>query len=308
LGSPASSSAEQNGARKTAVPAHEPAGTWYAKLNGRLFALLFLAYRGGQFSGELTLPQFVSIGVDGYVEDFGRAVETGSFAGAVLKHGRIRFSMERGGNRDSFEFTPDSRNRAILQAVGLHPWDLRRGGSALRFPSPSYSPQIVALQHKLTRMVRSDQAVRTGKQIDPKAMEAVDARHRAEVMSIYKKYGWPTWSLVGHHAAHNYWLLVQHQAPAIQRELLPSLRRAVAAKEASPQDYAYLYDRVMVGEGKPQRWGTQVACKEGKPVLDPVVDPAGLAARRKALHMGPEGEYVKMLDPMCRAMQPQRPK
>lgn len=307
-GRSAGAAAIQKNTRSAAIPGRELAGTWYAKLNGRLFALLSLNYRDGHFSGKLTLPRYVSVSADGRVEDFGRAVETGSFAGVLLKDGGIRFSMERNGTRDSFEFIPDGRNRAILQPVGLRPWKLRRGGSVLRFTSPRYPLRIVALQQRLKRMVSADQAVRTGKHIDMKAMEAVDAHHRAEVMSIYKKYGWPTWSLVGHRAAHDYWLLVQHQTPAVQRELLPALRRAVAAKKASPVEYAYLYDRVMVGEGKPQHWGTQVACKDGKPVIDRVDDPAGLASRRRALHLAREEEYMKMLVPMCRAMSPRAPK
>lgn len=302
--------------KSAAIPAKELAGTWYAKLNGRLFALLSLSYRGGRFSGKLTLPQYAPIGSDGYVRDFGSTVGTGSFAGAILKNGHLRFSIERNGKRDSFEFIRASRNCALLQrstpkgmpGFRLHPWKLHRGSSALRFSSPGYPPRIVTLQQRLESMVRADQAVRTGKHIDMKAMEAVDARHRAEVMSIYKKYGWPKWSLVGHRAADNYWLLVQHQTPAIQRELLPAMRKAVNAKEASPVDYAYLYDRVMVGEGKPQHWGTQAACKDGKPVIDRVDDPVGLATRRKALHLAPEGEYRKMLIPGCRAMSPQTPK
>lgn len=296
--------------------AKDLAGNWYARLDGRLFALLSLEYRDGRFSGKLTLPRHVQVGADGSVEDFGRQVETGNFSGATMNDGLLRFSMERNGSRDSFSFRPVSRNRAWLRAAEsggaagfvLQPWGFRRASAPLHFTAPVYSARIVALQRELARMVRSDQAVRTGKHIDMKAMEAVDARHRAEVMNIYKKYGWPTWSLVGHRAAHDYWLLVQHQTPAVQRKLLLALRKAVAAKDASPVDYAYLYDRIMVGEGKPQHWGTQVSCKDGKGVLDPVDDPAGLAARRKALHLGPEDEYLKMLVPMCRAVAPEKAK
>lgn len=46
--------------------------------------------------------------------------------------------------------------------------------------------------------------------------------------------------------------------------------------------------------GKPQRWGSQVTCKQGEPVLDPVEDPAGLDQRRKDLSMIPIERYMKM--------------
>ena len=65
------------------------------------------------------------------------------------------------------------------------------------------------------------------------------------------------------------------------------MERAVSERQASRTDYALLYDRVMVGEGKLQRWGSQTKCVDGKAVLDPVEDPAGLDDRRQALFMQP---------------------
>ncbi len=72
-------------------------------------------------------------------------------------------------------------------------------------------------------------------------------------------------------------------------------KREQAAKsgDASMSNYAYLYDRVQVGLGKPQRWGTQAKCEAGKPVLSPVEDLAGLDARRKQLFMMPVQKYLE---------------
>jgi hypothetical protein len=72
------------------------------------------------------------------------------------------------------------------------------------------------------------------------------------------------------------------------------MEQAAKSGEASMSDYAYLYDRVQVGLGKPQHWGSQTKCVNGKPVLDPVDDPAGLAQRRKELFMMPIEDYLKM--------------
>lgn len=99
-------------------------------------------------------------------------------------------------------------------------------------------------------------------------------------------------SLAGKAAAHEFWLLVQHQTPEIQQRLLPALEKAAKSGDASMSDYAYLYDRVQMGMGKPQHWGSQMKCKGGKPVLYPVDDPAGLDARRKPLFMPSIGEYL----------------
>jgi hypothetical protein len=49
-----------------------------------------------------------------------------------------------------------------------------------------------------------------------------------------------------------------------------------------------------MGLGKPQRWGSQVKCENGKPALYVVDDPAGLEQRRKELFMMPVAEYLKV--------------
>lgn len=72
------------------------------------------------------------------------------------------------------------------------------------------------------------------------------------------------------------------------------MEKAAKAGDASMSDYAYLYDRVQVGLGKPQHWGTQTKCQNGKPALDPVDDPETLDARRSALLMPPIDEYLKL--------------
>jgi hypothetical protein len=79
------------------------------------------------------------------------------------------------------------------------------------------------------------------------------------------------------------------------------MERAVSEREASRSDYALLYDRVMVGEGKLQRWGSQTKCLDGKAVLDPVEDPGGLDNRRRALFMQSIEHYLGAITEMsCR--------
>ena len=162
------------------------------------------------------------------------------------------------------------------------------------------SKEITDLQAHLKQMVDEDQAARLKN--DSEAMQKVDAQNYPEIVRIYDRYGWPFISLVGEEAASNYWLLVQHADvhKDFQAKMLSELKRASDEKDASKTDYAYLYDRVMVGAGKPQHWGTQGGgCDNGKTSLAPVDDPAGLAQRRKELHLMPIDQYVAILSSMC---------
>ena len=155
----------------------------------------------------------------------------------------------------------------------------------------NYPPEVIAARKLLAEMVKEDQEARMA--FDGVRMESADEKNRAVLLRIFEQYGWPKSSVIGTDAAHDFWLLVQHQTPEIQQRWLPEMEKAAKSGEASKSDYAYLYDRVQVGLGKPQRWGSQVKCQDGEPVLAPVDDPAGLEERRKALFLLPVAEYLK---------------
>jgi Family of unknown function (DUF6624) len=60
---------------------------------------------------------------------------------------------------------------------------------------------------------------------------------------------------------------------------------------------ALLQDRVLVGEGKPQIYGTQLrwSATPGPPVLDSIADEACVDVRRAAVGLDPLAVYLKML-------------
>jgi hypothetical protein len=70
----------------------------------------------------------------------------------------------------------------------------------------------------------------------------------------------------------------------------------------SGQDYALLLDRVLVGEGKPQVYGTQAkrfeAWKGREPVLEPIEDEGNVDKRRAEVGLPPLSEYREMLKQM----------
>jgi hypothetical protein len=193
--------------------------------------------------------------------------------------------------------TLEGRNQALLAMEGMRPWRLERAAAgakvilATRLSRRTYPREIRVLRDRLRGMADEDQAARM--QFDPARMEAAGARHGPEVVCIFERYGWVTKSLAGKDASYNFWLLVQHQTLEIQQRMLPALEKAARGGDASMRNYAYLYDRVQMGQSKPQHWGTQVNCEGGKPVLYAVDDPAGLDARRKELSLPPIGEYLR---------------
>lgn len=99
----------------------------------------------------------------------------------------------------------------------------------------------------------------------------VGDRNTKRMKEIVREYGWPGKSMVGGDGAGAAWLLVQHADGdrAFQKDCLDLLKRSAEAGEASWRHVAYLTDRVLVGEGNKQRYGTQIDWSTGKACAPP---------------------------------------
>jgi hypothetical protein len=289
------------------------AGTWVAKFDGKNFLILTLKLVNGRLAGSLAAPERFEMGQGGEIRHISSTHLEKPILEASLVEGDLRVTAGTAGDPDEYVLRLSDSEHAVIQIrIGssfapdptfelLRVSDSENPTIAVNWDISNYPQEIVALQSELDEMVKEDQGVRMGGLILESKIKEVDEKNYPELLRIYEKYKWPPFSVVGRAAAHNFWLLVQHQNPDFQRRVLPDLQRAVEAGEASKVDYAYLYDRVMIGEGKPQHWGTQTNCENGKAVLAPVDDPAGLEQRRKDLQMIPAAvdEYLKLLDPQC---------
>ena len=148
------------------------------------------------------------------------------------------------------------------------------------------------LRAELLRRMEKDQVAR--KALDPEGMRAADEENLPWLRGVIAEHGWPGASLVGDDGAHAAWLLAQHADadPAFQRRCLDLLAAAVEAGEATERERAYLTDRVLLAEGEPQVYGTQVRrvgehfepCELG--------DPDGVDERRAAVGLEPLAEYL----------------
>jgi len=145
------------------------------------------------------------------------------------------------------------------------------------------------LRAELLRRMEKDQEARLSDDLESGAFEAVDAENLPWLKNLIHSRGWPGASLVGTDGAHAAWLLVQHADtdPKFQQHCLILLRAAVSAGEASLVDQAFLTDRVLLHEGRPQEYGTQMTRRGGKWVPNNPSDPAHLDERRAAVGLEP---------------------
>lgn len=124
-----------------------------------------------------------------------------------------------------------------------------------------------------------------------------DSLNALRISAILDERGWLGSDDVGDYASKTFYLVIQHAPLPLQEKYFPLMQQAVRAGKASPADLAYLEDRILMRQGKPQRYGSQLrADKEtGAWVLHELEDPTNVDARRASVGLGPLAEYLDMM-------------
>ena len=145
-----------------------------------------------------------------------------------------------------------------------------------------------SLRRTLARMGQEDQAEIQQSYQDEHAPN--HARQRQVLLKqILAEFGWPGVSLAGQDGAAGAWTVAQHADDdvAFQRMCLAHLERAYQKGDVPGLHLAYLTDRVLVNERKPQVYGTQ-----GAPIYDDA-ERARVNARRKRLGLPSMAEMAR---------------
>ena len=175
--------------------------------------------------------------------------------------------------------------------------------------APAIGQTNVELRDELLQMRESDQsgrrviqdAMRQHRFDSPEVQSLMeeqsraDAENLARLREIVAEYGWPGQSLVGRDGAIAAFLILQHADHESQVEYFPLVKSAVEAGELARRHFALLQDRVLVGEDKPQIYGTQLYwdATTGRWELFPIEDEENVNSRRQEVGMTPLAEYVK---------------
>ena len=126
-------------------------------------------------------------------------------------------------------------------------------------------------------------------------IQAIDKKHTSRLKEIVAQYGWPTISLVGKEASNQAWLLVQHADHDLnfQEKCLGLIKKAVQQQDVSPQNFAYLSDRIRVAKNLPQFFGTQFTReKNGNILLFLIYRKKDVNIRRKRYKLEPLEKYI----------------
>lgn len=121
-----------------------------------------------------------------------------------------------------------------------------------------------------------------------------DSINLLKVKAILDKYGWVGPDTVGKQGSLTLFLVIQHSNQATQEKYLPMMRDAVKDGRAKADHLALLEDRVALGQGKKQLYGSQIGRdnKTQQYYVLPLEDPDNVDKRRAEMGLPPLSDYV----------------
>jgi hypothetical protein len=126
-----------------------------------------------------------------------------------------------------------------------------------------------------------------------KASQA-DSINLIKVKTILDKYGWLGPDVIGVQGNSTLFLVIQHSDQKTQEKYLPMMKEAVKNKKAYGNDLALLEDRVLLGQGKRQIYGSQIGRDPETQTyyVSPLEDPDNVDKRRAKVGLGPLADYI----------------
>ena len=128
------------------------------------------------------------------------------------------------------------------------------------------------------------------------SMMELDLLNQKRLKKVFSDYGFPDKKMVGDLGLMSVKMVLQHadNDVAFQKQYLPKLKELYENGQIVGQNYAYLLDRILVNEGKPQIYGTQIIPEEIKPQINyqPMEKPEEVNLRRMKLGMMPIERYL----------------
>ena len=126
-------------------------------------------------------------------------------------------------------------------------------------------------------------------------MQQKDSTNLIVIKSILDQHGWLGSNIVGEIGNSTLFLVIQHADFHSQLKYLPLMREAVKQGDAKANDLALLEDRVALGQGKRQIYGSQIGrdLDTGTYYVLPIVDPEKVDQRRAEVGLIPLADYLR---------------
>jgi hypothetical protein len=126
-------------------------------------------------------------------------------------------------------------------------------------------------------------------------MKSIDSLNQIKIKRILDERGWLGPEIIGERGTETLFLVIQHADLDYQLQYLPMMREAVINGNAKGSNLALLEDRVALGQGKKQIYGSQIHrnAETGEYYVAPLENPEEVNLRRAEVGLGRIEDYVK---------------
>lgn len=125
-------------------------------------------------------------------------------------------------------------------------------------------------------------------------MQLSDDLRSIRIRQIIAKYGWPGRTMVGPEAEKAAYYLISHTQDLPLKKLSLELMTKLGTAEVEGQQIATLTDKILLAEGKKQRYGQNYEfTPDGKLIAKPIEDEGNVDKRRAELGLEPLAEYLR---------------
>lgn len=127
-----------------------------------------------------------------------------------------------------------------------------------------------------------------------KIIQTKDSVNLIKICKILDEKGWLGPSVIGRQGNTTLFLVIQHSDQKTQEKYLPMMRDAVKKGNANASSLALLEDRILLGQGKRQIYGSQIGMdpETDKNYVLPLEDPEHVDERRASVGLGKLQDYI----------------
>ncbi|GAB5523312.1 MAG: hypothetical protein Roseis2KO_11840 [Roseivirga sp.] len=218
------------------------------------------------YDSILNMPDQEAYTADVYVDEAGVIIEQ------VLR--KMTAAEKEESNREIKEFKERRKQEALEEVRTL----------------PMVEVDCNDLINILDEVYRTDQDTRLNGGID----DEVDRQNLKTVISIIKKCGMPTIASTSEKSMSAIWLVLQHSPHEFRKAYFPLLKEAAARGDFKASQMALMEDRLLMGEGEPQIYGSQLrgSGPNGEFELWELKEPEYVDQRRAEVGLGPLSDYL----------------
>jgi VWFA-related protein len=164
-------------------------------------------------------------------------------------------------------------------------------------PNKKFKEELIKMATRQRELVQQVVEKDQTKKSDQEKLHKVYEEHTVKFCQLIKTNGWPTTAVVDEEGVLAAFHVLKNAATfELQRDLLSVIVAVIKKDPVQKREFAGLFDRLRVGAGMKQLFGTQAVSMGGFLVLYPIEDETKVDARRAEFGLSTMDVYIRNLE------------